>query len=87
MRLSCLRCKAKKLFCERKACIAWASVAPWIGSVGTKIRRDHIVTHSLLTNLQSLGLHNISLFVQCLRNGHEELQQKGLMVISVAKSG
>lgn len=41
----------------------------------------------LTSNLQSLGLHNISLFVQCLRNGHEELQQKGLMVISVAKSG
>ncbi|KAF7725065.1 hypothetical protein EC973_000472 [Apophysomyces ossiformis] len=30
---------------------------------------------------KALGLHNISLFVHCLKNGHEELQQKALMIL------
>ncbi|GAB5588119.1 chromosome condensation complex Condensin [Umbelopsis nana] len=30
---------------------------------------------------KTLGLHNVPLFIHCIRNGHEELQQKALMIL------
>ncbi|KAG2178793.1 hypothetical protein INT43_001639 [Umbelopsis isabellina] len=30
---------------------------------------------------KALGLHNVPLFIHCIKNGHEELQQKALMIL------